>query len=367
MKKPFLRYTGLVLFGLLALIALLATVLPFIPSNVWWIRIFDYPRLQTFFMAVLALLWYGSFYFKRGRKAYIFVIIFLCVIIIQGYKAWPYTVLGQKEVIQSEGDSQDTTHIRLFISNVYQENDNYAAVLEKININDPDIVITTESDSLWQKGLSALQKSYPYFIPVPQSNTYGMHLYSRLPLKNSSVRYLVEEDIPSIRTQVQLSSGEWITLFVVHPRPPSPSEASDTRERDGELIMVAMEARKEKEGVIVAGDFNDVAWSSTTKLFQKVSGYLDPRKGRGFYNTFHAKIPVFRWPLDHVFQSSHFKLVSMKRVGAVNSDHFPMFIDLSYEPEEKADQPKIQPDKDTEERARKAIRKGKADKDAAGE
>ncbi|MGK2864858.1 MAG: endonuclease/exonuclease/phosphatase family protein [Chitinophagaceae bacterium] len=367
MNQRFFHYTGIIVFGLLALVSLSATLIPFIPSKEWWIRIFDYPRLQTFFIALLALIWYSFFYFKREKKGYVFVIMFLVVIGIQGYKAWAYTPLGKKQVLWSEGGPADTTHISLFISNVLQTNTAYDQLIDKIGKYDPDIIITTESDSLWQEGLSSIENKYPYSIPIPLSNTYGMHLYSRLPLENPSVRYLVEPDIPSIRTRVKLSSGEWITLFVVHPRPPAPSEASDTRERDAEIIMVAREARKEKEGVIVAGDFNDVAWSETTELFQEVSGYLDPRRGRGFYNTYHAKFPVFRWPLDHIFHSSHFKLVSMERCGSVNSDHFPMFIHLSYEPEEKKDQPKVKPDKETETDAGKTIRKGKSDPDAPSE
>ena len=100
-----------------------------------------------------------------------------------------------------------------------------------------------------------------------------MHPYSKLALDSTQVRYLLENGIPSIKTKVQLKSREWITLFVLHPRPPVPTEASDSRERDAEIIMVAKETRKQKDGVIVAGDFNDVAWSKTTELFQEVSGF----------------------------------------------------------------------------------------------
>lgn len=366
MYKRFFHFFGLFIFGLLAVIALSATLIPFIPTRQWYIRIFDYPRLQTFFIAVAALAWYFVFYFKRGRRGYLFVFMFFIVIAVQAYKAWPYTMLGAKQVLQSEGETKDTTSISLFICNVLQTNTKYKSVLQKIDKYDPDIVITTESDSIWQQKLSALNARYPYRVPIPLSNTYGMHLYSRLRLSETKVRFLIEPDIPSIRTKVQLHSGEWITMFIVHPRPPVPTEASDSRERDAEIILVAREARKEKGAVIVAGDFNDVAWSETTELFQEVSGFLDPRRGRGFYNTFHADIPVFRWPLDHIFHSSHFKLIGMNRVGRVNSDHFPMFVHLSYEPEEKREQPKVQPDAKTEEKANEVIRKGKTDSDAPG-
>ena len=81
-----------------------------------------------------------------------------------------------------------------------------------------------------------------------------------------------------------------------------------------------------------------MAWSRTTRLFQKVSRLVDPRKGRGFYSTFHARWPGFRYPLDHVFHSDDFRLVSMGRLGNVGSDHFPVYVHLSHEPEATAEQ-----------------------------
>lgn len=363
LKKRLLHYTGLVFFGLLAVIAFAATLLPLIPSKQWFIRIFDYPRLQTFIIAFLALLWYFIFYFRRGGRGYAFALLFFIVVVVQGYNAWPYTPFAPKQVLWSDGEAGDSVTVSLLICNVLQTNNEYGEVIEKINRYKPHLVITTESDSTWQNALRVIEKDFPYRVPVPQSNTYGLHLYSKFPLRQTQVRFLVEKDIPSIRTGMQLASGEWITLFVVHPRPPFPTQASDTRERDAEILLVAREAGKEKGGVIVAGDFNDVAWSETTELFQEVSGFLDPRRGRGFYNTYHVKIPIFRWPLDHIFHSSHFKLRQIERVDKVNSDHFPMYVKLSYEPEEKSAQPAVKQDVETEEEAKKTIQKGKKDGD----
>jgi endonuclease/exonuclease/phosphatase (EEP) superfamily protein YafD len=79
---------------------------------------------------------------------------------------------------------------------------------------------------------------------------------------------------------------------------------------------------------IVLGDLNDVAWSRTTELFLKTSKLLDPRRGRGFYNTFHAHYLFLRWPLDHFFVSSQFRLVAMRVEPAVGSDHFPISLSV---------------------------------------
>lgn len=351
---------GLIIFGLLTLIAVAATLIPLIPSKQWYVQIFDYPRLQTFFIAVLALGWYLVFYCTTSWIYVSFAAILSIVIIVQAYKAAPYTPFGKKQVLQADVSGNDGNTISLFICNVLQTNKRYEKVLERIKRYDPDIIITTETNTEWENRLKSLEENYPYRQPVPLENLYGMHLYSRLALEKVAVRYLVEADIPSIRANVQLKSGEWITLFIVHPRPPVPNESKDSKDRDAEIIMVGKEARKEKGGVIVAGDFNDVAWSENTELFQQVTGYLDPRRGRGFFNTYHASVPIFRWPLDHIFHSNHFKLVKIERVGHVGSDHFPMFVHLKYEPEAQYEQKEVKPDEDTEKEADETIREGKS-------
>lgn len=357
---------GIILFSLLTLIVFAATLIPLIPSREWYIQVFDYPRLQTFLIALLCLAWYLVGYFKRGRRGYIAIIMLIIVVIVQAYKAVPYTPFSKKQVLDAGSDTSKNSSVSLLICNVLQHNEEYDKVLEKIYRFDPDMIITTETDSKWEKQLEVLHSKYPNRVPVPQSNLYGMHLYSKFPLTQTQVRYLVEPDIPSIKTKVQLASGNWINLIVLHPRPPVPGESSDSRERDSEIIMIGKEVKKLDEPVIVAGDFNDVAWSENTELFQETSGLLDPRRGRGFYNTFHAKYPVFRWPLDHIFHSNHFKLIEMERLGKVNSDHFPMFVKLSFEPSEKHEQPEVQKEKDTDKEAADAIKAGVNDKDAPG-
>ncbi len=346
---------------MLVAIAVLATVMPLLPSKEWYVRIFDYPRLQTLGVAVLALIWYFVFYFKRDRVSYVFALLLAGVIGVQAYKAVPYTVLGPKQVLATEKPDAKIISVSLLICNVLQSNTDHGKMLERVAQYQPDIFITTESDSRWEEALSVLEADYPHRVAVPLDNTYGMHLYSKLPLDRAQVRYLMESDIPSIRTKVQLSSGQWVHLFIVHPRPPVPGHETDSKERDAEIIMIGREARKEKEGVIVAGDFNDVAWSETTALFQEVSGYLDPRRGRGFFNTFHAKMPIFRWPLDHIFHSTHFRLIEIERGDKVGSDHFPVYIKLSYEPENAHEQSGVEEEEDTHEEADETIRKGKAD------
>ena len=103
-------------------------------------------------------------------------------------------------------------------------------------------------------------------------------------------------------------------------------------DRDAEILLVGREIRNRGEAAIVAGDLNDVAWSHVTRLFRRLSNALDPRIGRGLYATFNARWPLMRWPLDHIFFTEDFRLVRLERMGFIGSDHFPILVELSYEP-----------------------------------
>ncbi|MDO4432960.1 MAG: endonuclease/exonuclease/phosphatase family protein [Alysiella sp.] len=152
-------------------------------------------------------------------------------------------------------------------------------------------------------------------------------------LKNAQVRYLVRDDIPSITTQIQLPSSEWIHIYCLHPMPPSPTEAQEATERDSELLMVGKEIATTKQSCLVFGDLNDVAWSNSSRLFQRISGLLDPRIGRGLYNTFHAQYWFLRWPLDHIFHSSDFLVTDLKVLPHIGSDHFPVYGKFQFTPQ----------------------------------
>jgi endonuclease/exonuclease/phosphatase (EEP) superfamily protein YafD len=210
------------------------------------------------------------------------------------------------------------------------ENTQMPDVLELVDKHQPDLLLMLETNEAWRKAMQPLEETYPYRILEPLENTYGLLFYSRLPFEDDEIRYLIQDDIPSIRACIQLRSGQKFRFYGLHPMPPTPTEHYRSTERDAELLLVGKEARKTDEPTVVAGDLNDVAWSHSTRLFQRVSGLLDPRIGRGLFSTFHAKYFFLRWPLDHVFVSEHFQLQSMCRLPNCGSDHFPILVTFAY-------------------------------------
>ncbi|WP_286807602.1 MULTISPECIES: endonuclease/exonuclease/phosphatase family protein [unclassified Marinimicrobium] len=312
----------------------LLTVLPVLRHDRWWIRGLDFPRLQLALLALLLVLlpwWLPPS--DAGHSWAMALISAACF----AYHAWwilPYTRLHPKEVrgVGSLSESDRANRIAIMTANVLTPNRQAQRLLSLVKEHQPDLLVTLESDRWWQQQLDVLETDYAYTIKCPLDNLYGMHVYSRYPLENVAIQFLVEDDVPSMHAEVVLPSGERIVVHCLHPAPPSPTENETSSERDAELLVVGRSVAESDSPVIVTGDLNDVAWSATTRLFRKISGLLDPRIGRGMCNSFHAKVPLLRWPLDHLFHSEHFVLENLRRLPAFGSDHFPVLVRLVYRP-----------------------------------
>jgi endonuclease/exonuclease/phosphatase (EEP) superfamily protein YafD len=322
----------------LGAVAVIATALSLVRAKAWWIRIWDFPRVQLFVAAGAALAaWTGGTMLEGVADLAVHGALG-GVLVLQGAAIWRYTRLAPREV-QRSARTDPARRVALLESNVLQTNRDADRLIEITRAADADVMVFVETDAWWQERLdAAFAESHPHGPRCALPNTYGMLLYSRLPLEDACVDFLLQADIPSMQARVRLPSGDRIWLNCVHPRPPAPGESDESLARDAELLLVGKRVRGSALPVIVLGDLNDVAWSHTTRLFQKTSRLLDPRKGRGFFATFHARYPGLRWPLDHVFFSDHFRLVSMDRLGYVGSDHFPVCVVLSLEPDAVAEQ-----------------------------
>ena len=347
------------LYGL-AVSCIVATLLPLHKDETWWVRACDFPRMQI--AAVIAATLAGILAFtEMGTLSLVLAFALLACLGIQLTVILPYTPVWPVEVTRGDAPAGPRT-LTLLIVNVLMENREVDRLKEIIWRNDPDLVLAVETDQWWSTHLEGALPHHQFRIAHPLPNTYGMLLLSRLELIDPEVRFLLKPDIPSILTGVRLRSGEVVTVYGLHPEPPAPGEAETSLPRDAELVLAGREVADRDRPTIVAGDFNDVAWSHTSRLFRRISRLLDPRVGRGMYNTYHARHSLLRWPLDHVFVSDTFLLRGLKRLPAFGSDHFPILIALDHAPAAKSVQDAPQPDADDRAEARdKLMRAGAAE------
>jgi endonuclease/exonuclease/phosphatase (EEP) superfamily protein YafD len=369
--------------GVLSLALVFGTVVPLLRGDAWWIRVFDFPRIQIAALIGLTLAGYVVLRLcgRLRPLEYALAAVVGLALVWQLISIAPYTAFYPKEMSDSRAED-DSNRISLLIYNVLSDNREVEALRDLIRETNPDVILLSEPTQWWLEQLVGLEDDYPYTLFQPQENQYGMLLYSRLELENPEIRFLIEPEVPSLRTKVRLRSGTVVTLYGVHPRPPGikrpdeekvsgiaedegeedeDGEREDSDMRDAELLLVAKEVKKLGDvPVIVAGDFNDVAWSHTTHLFQRIGGLLDPRVGRGLFNTFDSRSRLLRFPLDHVFASRHFLLVELRRLPNIGSDHFPILMVLDHDPGASVANEEPQQDADDEQEVDEAIEEGKA-------
>lgn len=335
-------------------LAIAASIGPYIPSSAALVRVTDFPRLQIGLLLAALLILTPFVLPWDNRGVWAFAGALAIAAASQAWAVLPYTPLHPRQAASTASCGEGAT-VTLLVANVLHSNRAAQPLLDLVAEMEPDVVLLSETDAWWDAALGPLKARYATTVAVPQENHYGMHLFADLPLEDPQVRRLVEQEVPSIRAGVRLRNGQIFDLHGLHPRPPP---LSDTEERDAELLIVAREVRERTRPAVVAGDLNDVAWSASTRLFQSVSGLLDPRIGRGPHNTFHAQRPWMRWPLDYVFFDKAFALISLRVLPSIGSDHFPLFVSLCLEPGASPghDAPEAEPE--DLERARRMIRDG---------
>lgn len=343
-------------YGLLGLSGVLVsvTLIPFLPSQNQWVRGWDFPRQQICLLLLAVFVMWIALIFADRTIDYIVLSSLGASFIIQAVQIFPYTPLATPVLLRAE-NTGNRPEISILIANVLMTNREATRLIAEIKNRSPDIVCLLETDSWWADTMSEIAGGYKETVARPQDDTYGMMLFSKFPLKDTQVRFLVEDNVPSITCLAGIGADDWVKFYALHPRPPRPE--NDSVVRDAELLMVARELKDCELPAIVAGDLNDVAWSHTTRLFRRISGMLDPRIGRGFYSTFHAKLPFARWPLDHVFADANFKLVEMTRLPAFGADHFPVLARLAFQPEAASKQDTPEPQGDDLEEAKEKIDK----------
>jgi len=181
-------------------------------------------------------------------------------------------------------------------------------------------------------------------------------------IEHSQTHFFVAGDIPSIEAHLKTEDGFSFVFFGVHPPPPSPTEEVTSKERDGDLLSTAKRVQEINKPVIVAGDFNNVAWSKSSILFRKTSHLIDPRVGHSFVSTFHAKYRLLRFPIDLMFHSENIFIKNLKTLDNFGSDHLPVYCEFFIDHKNNQQEKRVE-EADTEEKAEaeEIIEEGKAE------
>lgn len=203
----------------ISLLILIPSIASMTKFDQWWVRGFDFSRIQISFLMLVVLIFAIITYSFKEFWHFMIVGLVLTSFVYQTLKIFPYTIFSKKQVLAyKKKDSKGT--ISILVSNVLKPNKNSDKLIELVHKKQPDILLTLESDQYWENELKVLEEDYPYTVKIPKDNFYGMHLYSKLKLEEIEVKYIIENDIPSIHGYVRLDNGEKIKNTLPSPKTP---------------------------------------------------------------------------------------------------------------------------------------------------
>ncbi|WP_224484711.1 endonuclease/exonuclease/phosphatase family protein [Robertkochia aurantiaca] len=296
-----------------------------------FLKMLDFSRIQFFIASIISLILFLIVAKRWQWHDYLLVLGLAGGLIINGSYLVNYTTIVSKTVpTASEEDVSPDNQISILLANVKMTNRNAQPFLNLIQLKNPDIIIAMEIDDWWDQQLEQIETDYPYTQETINNVAYGMTLYSKSPLKDVDVNYLNNEKVPSFECTIQLKNGEDILLYSMHPVPPKHSEYFPDNEGQQETAMKTLGKKIKNSNlpIIVAGDFNDVSWGATDELTETNDLLNDVRVGRGFFNSYNAENALMRWPLDHILVTKEFRVVKLERQSDIDSDHFPIYIEL---------------------------------------
>ena len=308
--------------AVLAVALVAVSALPYWDSDLWFVRMADFPRLQL--LVLLLAVGAALAVFVRRRPLLTAALLAAVAAAALGHAAalWPYRPGGENVAATCPPERR----LAVMVANVRLGNRTAEPLLEMVAREEPDLFLAMETDGWWDEALAPLSASMPHRAQEITGSFFGIHLFSRLPLVDPEIRYLAGQDTPAVLAGVALPSGETIDLLGVHPRPPHPVQSSTPR--DAQLYAAALLARDGERAAVVAGDFNATPWESTVERMRRVGGLIAPRQGYGYVATYDAGSWWRRWPLDLVFHEAGFATLSLERLDAFGSDHHPFVAHL---------------------------------------
>jgi len=220
-----------------------------------------------------------------------------------------------------EDTSVDTQSLRIVSINVLFENSQHEQVLDCIRQERPDLVLLMEVNSSWQPALETLKSQFLYSRVETRKGSFGIALFSQLPLEDLQLLDLGSIGIPSIQATVRVE-GVPIQIVGTHFMPPMDGERSRLRNRH--LLAAAQELARTPRPRLLLGDLNITPWSPYFRDLLKLGKMRNSQIGFGIQPTWLAALPI-----DHLLHSDDIAILD-RRIGPdIGSDHRPLIVDFA--------------------------------------
>ena len=221
----------------------------------------------------------------------------------------------------------DNTWIKVFYSNIYYKNTDYKSLQQKIEQEDPDIVVLVEFSDEHERAMKDFFKeNYSYMNRNSRSTMLaGDVVFSKIPLENITETHLVEAWARNYSYMKILCDNcwDWVELYVIHTSAPVSHKNFEMRNTQiGKLLSDFLRYHDDWTPTMIIWDFNLSPWSYYYKQFTKHLNMLNalsyqlPNYTRSLYQQW-----IFRSHIDQLFISPEVKISPITIENLAWSDH----------------------------------------------
>lgn len=218
---------------------------------------------------------------------------------------------------------QHAPPFRLVTLNAWHRNHELGPMLRYLEREAATWVVLTEFGPDKQHVLQELKRVYPYQVSCADVWFCSLALLSRIPFEASGRVNAGPLDPPTVWARFRIATGaEPITVVGTHVHRPS---RNPERHRT-QLATLTSLLRRVEGAIVVAGDFNAAAASSTLEDFMSGAGVATSACWLPSWPAWPLNLPQVA--LDHVMVSSELSIVRAALGPAFGSDHLPVRADI---------------------------------------
>ena len=278
-------------------------------SDAWLADLLDSFRLHVLVGVCIALPM--AFTLPRRWRGPALAILAGCVIVNGA------TILRTARAATAPSEARGGIRLKLVTVNLLWSNREHRKLLDWLEIEAPDILVTQETTQRWAAQLDKLNSPLEYHR-LPGTND-DIAILSRYPFEMAEISEIRSHGTLAVAMlEVGDRRIDVMTLHASVPLRPAWRIARDTM-FDG----IACYARRSRYPLIVAGDFNATPWNRSMRLMVRESPL---RHAPGFWHpTWADHVPLWMGiPIDHVLAATGCRIVD-RRVGPdIGSDHRPV-------------------------------------------
>ncbi len=185
----------------------------------------------------------------------------------------------------------------------------------------PEVLLLMEVTDKLKRDCADIFNAYPYNMSHYVRDGFEIWLLSKNPMCNTEVYNLGEGDTPLLSCKINLRGREY-RIFSAHPRPAINSHYAEARHTYFEGFKKII--LKEKDPIIVLGDFNSVPWEAHFSLFLEETKLISTLITCGYRITWPTYFLPFGIPMDHILVSDNISVNGVCVGPNVGSDHYPV-------------------------------------------